>query len=191
MDVAVLLADPITAMALAGCFALILFAAAWHKLADGLMFEAALDAYQLLPGALTAVFARALPIAEAVVGIGLLVPATRNAALPAFAVLMAIYAAAMAINLLRGRSQIDCGCGAEVHLLSWALVARNAVLSLTALALCRTSVAREFDWLDGVTLIGGVLALYAGYLLCDELLRQHGRIVQLARREHSVQRSVS
>jgi hypothetical protein len=186
MELSALAADPIMSTVIAGAFALILFAAAWHKFADALMFEAALEAYRLLPSAAAGPLARALPVGEVIVGIGLLVPATRNSALLAFAALMLIYAGAMAINLLRGRSQIDCGCGAEVHLLSWALVARNVVLALIALALCRTSLARELDWLDGVTLIGGVLALYAGYLLCDELLRQQGRIAHLARREHGV-----
>jgi hypothetical protein len=186
-----LIADPILALAFAACFALILFAAAWHKFADALMFEAALDAYRLLPGAMAPAAARALPVVEAAIGIALLIPATRGAALGAFAALMFAYAAAMAINLLRGRSQIDCGCGAEVHLLSWALVARNAVLALLALLLSGASTVRAFDWLDGVTLIAGALALYAGYSLCDELLRQHGRIAHLAQREHSVQRAGS
>jgi len=42
-----------------------------------------------------------------------------------------VFAAAMAINLQRGRSQIDCGCGHAFlkQTLSWALVARNAGLA--------------------------------------------------------------
>jgi uncharacterized membrane protein len=183
MNVATLLGDPVLSAALAGCFALILFAAAWHKFAEPLMFQAAVEAYRLLPGALAPVFARLLPVAEVLLGIALLLPATRGIALALFALLMAVYAMAMAINLLRGRSQIDCGCGAEVHFLSWALVARNAVLALLALVAAGPSVTRELQWLDAVTLIGGALALYAAYLLFDELLRQHGRIVQLRARK--------
>jgi len=99
--------------------------------------------------------------------------------------LMLVYAAAMALNLLRGRSQIDCGCGADVHLLSWALVTRNGVLALAALIVSGPSVARELQWLDAVTLVGAALSLYAAYLLFDELLRQHGRMVHLRRKAAS------
>jgi len=45
--------------------------------------------------------------------------------------LLAVFAAAMATNLRRGRSAIDCGCGQSflAQTLSWTLVARNAVLA--------------------------------------------------------------
>jgi hypothetical protein len=186
VDLLAVAADPIAQGALAGCFALILFAAAWHKLTEPLMFQAALDAYRLLPSVMTAAAARALPVVEATIGVALIVPSTRQAALSAFALLMAFYAAAIAINLLRGRAQIDCGCGAEVHLLSWALVARNGLLALAALVICRPDSERQIDWLDGVTLIACVLALYGFYLMCDELLRQHGRIAQLRARQNAL-----
>lgn len=185
MDIAALIGDPIATAALAACFALIMFAAAWHKLAEPLMFEAALDAYRLLPSGTAAVVARVLPVAEVLVGLGLLVPATRGWSVLPFAALMLVYAAAMALNLLRGRSQIDCGCGADVHLLSWALVTRNGVLALATLIVSGPSVARELRWLDAVTLVGAALSLYAAYLLFDELLRQHGRMVHLRRKAAS------
>jgi hypothetical protein len=85
----------------------------------------------------------------------------------------------MAANLWRGRRQIDCGCGGEVHPLSWGLVLRNGVLAAAALLVAGPTVERELEWLDGVTLVVGVLAFYAMYLLFDELLRQFSRIAQL------------
>ena len=85
----------------------------------------------------------------------------------------------MGVNLARGRDQIDCGCGGDSHPLSWWLVARNAVLAAAALAVAGPTADRGFEWLDGVTLIMGVLAFYALYLMAEELLRQSSRLRQL------------
>lgn len=175
------LADPVAASVVAGCIALILFSAAWHKVSESVIFSGALDAYRLLPSAGVIPVARLLPFIEAAVGVMVLIPATRRFGLVAFAWLIAIYALAIAINLARGRRQIDCGCGGDVHLLSWGLVMRNLLLACVAVAMSGPSIDRPYEWLDAVTLIFGVLALYASYLTCDELLRQFGRSAQLDR----------
>jgi len=172
-------ADPVAVGAAVGALALILFAAAWHKLSDAEVFAGALQAYQLLPAPLVGAVARVLPLIEAGLGIALLVPLSRSPALVATAVLMLTYATAMGINLARGRDQVDCGCGGEAHPLSWALVARNVVLAAVALAVAGPTAERGFEWLDGVTLLVGVLAFYALYLMADELLRQSDRLRRL------------
>ena len=183
MQAVALAADPVAVGAVVGALALVLFAAAWHKLAQAELFAAALQAYELVPvGAVIAV-GRALPVVEAAIGIGVLVPLTRQPALMAFAALMLLYAGAMVVNLARGRRQIDCGCGAESHPLSWALVLRNAVLAALALAVSGPTSQRGFEWLDGITLVAGVLAFYGVYLLFDELLRQSSRLGQLRAHE--------
>jgi Methylamine utilisation protein MauE len=179
VDWLALLTDPVAASAVAGCVALILFAAAWHKFSEPDVFAGALDAYRLLPSVSVMLIAKLLPLLEAAIGILVLIPSTRHAGLILFAALVAIYAIAIAINLVRGRNQIDCGCGGDVHLLSWGLVARNAILVCIALAVLGPSVDRPYEWLDAITLVVGVLALYGSYLTFDELLRQFGRIAQL------------
>jgi hypothetical protein len=171
--------DPVAVGAVVGALALILFAAAWHKLSEPEVFAGALQAYELLPTGAVVAAARVLPWVEIGVGVALLVPAMRDPALLGFTGLILLYAAAMAVNLWRGRREIDCGCGGEVHPLSWMLVVRNAVLAGAALAVAGPAVEREFEWLDGVSLVVGVLAFYALYLLFDELLRQFSRIAQL------------
>jgi hypothetical protein len=89
----------------------------------------------------------------------------------------------MAINLLRGRHDIDCGCGGASHPLSWGLVARNVVLAAAALVASRPTVERSMEWTDALTLVLGVLAFYALYLMSDELLRQASRLAQIKRSE--------
>ena len=183
MQPVALAADPVAVGAVVGALALVLFAAAWHKLAQAEVFAAALQAYELIPVGAVVAAGRALPVLEAAIGIGLLVPLTRQPALIAFAALMLLYAGAMGVNLVRGRRQIDCGCGGESHPLSWALVLRNAVLAAVALAISGPTSPRGIEWLDGVTLVAGVLAFYGLYLLFDELLRQSSRIGQLRAHE--------
>jgi uncharacterized membrane protein YphA (DoxX/SURF4 family) len=181
VDWVAILADPVTVSAVAGCLALILFAAAWHKFSEPDIFAGALDAYGLLPGAGVMIVARLLPWLELLIGVLLLLPALRRVGLVAFAVLILLYGGAIAINLLRGKQQIDCGCGGDVHLLSWGLIVRNGLLVCLALAVSGTNVDRPYMWLDAITLLAGVLALYATYLTYDELLRQFGRIAHLSR----------
>ena len=183
MQFVALATDPVAVGAVVGALALVLFAAAWHKVTQAEVFAAALQAYELVPvGAVLAV-GRALPLVEAAIGIGMLVPLTRQPALIGFAALMLLYAGAMGVNLLRGRRQIDCGCGGESHPLSWALVLRNAVLAALALAVSGPTSQRGFEWLDGMTLVAGVLAFYGLYLLFDELLRHASRLGQLRAHE--------
>lgn len=177
-------ADPVAVGAVVGALALILFAAAWHKLSEPEVFAGALQAYDLLPAGAVMPAARMLPWIEIATGVALLVPATRDPALLIFTALILAYAGAMAINLWRGRRQIDCGCGGEVHPLSWGLVLRNAVLAIAALLVAGPPVERALEWLDGVSLVIGVLAFYALYLLFDEVLRQFSRIAQLRASEN-------
>ena len=94
--------------------------------------------YRLLPDALVTPAALALPLAEALIGLGLIAGFTPLSAVAGIALLL-LFAGAMAINIRRGRSHIDCGCGhSELrHPIGWSLVARNlllAALLLPALA---------------------------------------------------------
>jgi hypothetical protein len=183
MELTAFVADPIAVGTIVGALALVMFAAAWHKLSEPDMFAGSLGAYRLLPPALVAPVARVLPYVEAALGVAILVPATRPAALVLLAVLLLAYGAAMAINLLRGREDIDCGCGGATHPLSWGLVARNGVLAAAALLASRPTLERSMDWIDALTLVLGVLSFYALYLMADELLRQASRLTRSARDE--------
>lgn len=181
MDVLAILADPAVQGALIGALALVLFGAAWHKLAEPNAFLSALAAYRIVPSGALEVLARAVPVIEIALGAGMLIPASRSYALVGVALLMIGYAGAIALNLLRGRSYIDCGCGGAAHPLSWGLVARNGILALAAVAASGPTIDRPLAWLDAVTLVVGVLAFYMTYLLADELLRQASRMARADR----------
>ncbi len=94
--------------------------------------------YRLLPAALVAPAAALLPPAELALAAGLMVGlVTGNLLWPALAAaaLLLLFAAAMAINIVRGRRHIDCGCGHAGlrQRLGWGQVARNIVLALLLL----------------------------------------------------------
>lgn len=187
MELAAFAADPIIVGTLVGALALVMFAAARHKLAEPDAFAAALAAYRLVPQALVPPAARTLPVFELLVGAAILLPATRTLALAALAALVLLYAFAIGINLARGRRDIDCGCGGESHPLSWGLVARNLVLAAAAVIAARPTLERNMEWTDALTLVLGVLAFYGLYLMADELLRQASRLARLTRQEQGRQ----
>ena len=80
-----------------------------HKIRSWTRFCASMAAYQLLPGVAVKAAAGILIGLELMVVCLLLVYSTVG--LLAGATLLMIYGGAMAINMLRGRTVIDCGCG--------------------------------------------------------------------------------
>ncbi|MBM3394100.1 MAG: methylamine utilization protein MauE [Betaproteobacteria bacterium] len=170
--------DPVAAGIIVGAMVLILLGAAWHKFSEPNAFLAALAGYRIAPDASLSMLSRIIPGIEIALAGALLLPVTRMWALRGAAILMAAYAIAIAVNLLRGRSYIDCGCGGTAHPLSWGLVLRNIVLAAAALAVSGPTIDRGFDWLDGVALVMGVLAFYVTYLMADELMRQASRMTR-------------
>lgn len=152
-------------LAAAAGFALLLGTAAWRKLGALEAFAALAEDYRLLPRWLLAPAALVIALAEAVLALlWLAAPWFRDAAWLAgtgTAALMLVYASAMAINLLRGRAWIDCGCGAGESL-SWMHVMRNALfaaLAVTPLAL----PASGWGWTDAAfaaLLLGVAAALH-------------------------------
>jgi uncharacterized membrane protein YphA (DoxX/SURF4 family) len=122
-----------TSLALAGriCVGLILVLAGIGKFRHWKILSGVIANYRLLPGFAVGPAAVVLPPLE--VGLGLLLLsglAERSAAL-AGVLLLVVFGAAMAINLGRGRSSIDCGCGQSFlkQELSWGLVGRNGLLA--------------------------------------------------------------
>lgn len=142
--------------------ACIFVTAAVGKLRHLTVFEGVLANYRLLPRWAIAPVHVLLPLVELAVGIALVL--WPRLAAPAAALLLLMFAAAMAVNLRRGRTDIDCGCHQSVlrQRLRWTLVARNAVLALLAL-LCAAPVssATVSAWLTGAGAGLGLFALYS------------------------------
>jgi hypothetical protein len=147
--------DPLLSRAVALAFAALLVAAAWHKYTAHDRFVAALGEYRLLPEVLWKPTARAIAALEAALGVAWLADAWPVAVAGATAALLVAYATAMAINLIRGRVHMGCGCGIGRSSLgdpplTWWLVGRNLVLAATAVLAALPRAQREllpYDWL--------------------------------------------
>jgi hypothetical protein len=161
--------DPVVAwvarVVLAGVFA----SAARHKWRHFTAFSAALAAHRLVPDALVAPLARGFAAAETAVAAGLLAPASATAASCAAAALLALYSGAIAINLARGRREIDCGCSARPQPLSGGLLARNAALAAAALPAALPAAQRTFVWVDALSAAAGAAALALVWLAAQSL----------------------
>lgn len=149
------------------CVGLVFVLAAVQKARHWRIFSGVVANYRLLPRPLVMPAAVLLPPTEMLLGLVLL-----SAQIGAFGALAAIallglFAAAMAINLKRGRSQIDCGCGQSFlrQDLRWVLVGRNAGLALLLLpSLISTSPMAMPAVLTGVA---GGIAFFLLYLLLN------------------------
>jgi len=153
--------DPVIELSVGLGVALLFAAAAWHKMVDRVRFGATLRAYRLVPSWLVSPLAWFVPVAEALIAIGLLYPPTRQGAALAAALLLLLYTGAIVANLVRGRRDIDCGCfasSARVPLSGW-LVVRNAILMLAASVLFMPVRARSLLWVDVLTIVTALVAL--------------------------------
>ena len=156
--------------ATATVFAALLFArAALHKLFDFTAFTGFLADYELVPESAVRPVAAIVAGAEVAVILTALVPALHAVSAVLAAGLLLGYAAAMAVNLRRGRDRVECGCGGAVQPLAWALVWRNAVLAAFVLIGAGAS-ASGFGLAESVVVITGCLTVFTAYLLADQII---------------------
>ncbi len=143
--------------------ALIFFTAAAGKMRSWRTFEGVVANYRLLPAPLAHGVAWLLPPGEVLLAVALLLGAPGSEL--AASVLLSVFGAAMAINLLRGRAHVDCGCFDNTlkQPLRWTLVLRNAVLVSLLVAAARfKETAGAWDF---ATLLLGVLGGAAFFLV--------------------------
>ncbi|MDE2371502.1 MAG: methylamine utilization protein MauE [Burkholderiales bacterium] len=172
--------DPVIAHAAAACVGALMLIAAVEKWRDLATFRDALDNYRLLPAAAVPAFALALPLLEALAGALLLPLATRQLGAALALALWLTYTAAIAINLLRGRDRIDCGCGGAAHTpLGAGLLLRNAVLMALALLAAAPLHERGLVWLDGFAVAFATLFGLGLYALANTMLSHQSRLLDL------------
>ncbi len=174
--------DPVVTHMVAAALAMLLLVGAWQKLRDQLAFRTALEAYDIVPAtSLSGVFAWLLPAGEVLAAITLVIDRTRTVGVVVGAVLLAVVTAAVIINLLRGRSDLGCGCGGieDEQTLSWALVARNGVLLALLAVVSLEPAVRALEWLDYLSVAAGACALYGLYALINQLLANQPRLMRL------------
>ncbi len=171
-----LMIDPAVGALLAGAFALLFASAALQKLLAPGHFAAAFRAYEVVPPALAWV-AGVVPVLELAIAAALLAAGSRNGAAAAGAVLLLAYAAAIALNLGRGRRDLDCGCygPSERRPIGMWMVWRNFVLAALLGALLLPWSPRPLTGVDALTIGAGTAVAALLYISLDVLLGRGAR----------------
>jgi len=148
--------------------------AAWHKVSAWPRFKASLAAYKLVPAPAVAAVGASLALAELAAVVLLLFPALHSYGLIASMALLVVYAGAIGINVARGRTQIDCGCGDEPTPVSLTLVLRNGLLiALAGYALSEPLV--DVVWPAALVAAGLTLVAFLLYTVVDQLIANRAR----------------
>jgi len=165
--------DPVIDIAFRGAIAALLLSAAWHKLRDPIAFWQAVSGYKLLPHVFEKPVSRIIPFAEIAIALSLLLLSASAVPVLVALSLWIVYGGAIAINLIRGRQELDCGCGGigadqKIH---WGLASRNGVLAITTGFLLLPATDRALGWFDYATAGFAVLILLLIYATAEHLLR--------------------
>jgi uncharacterized membrane protein YphA (DoxX/SURF4 family) len=153
MDIDTLAPIVVTSRAL---LCLVFLISAIGKLRDPTAFHGAVSAYRLLPSALVAPAAVMIPWVEIVIGLSM--PSGSRTAAVAACAMLGMFAAAMGINMSRGRRSIDCGCfrARPMRRLTWGTVARTVLLAgVAAFSGCPAAISSSAA-LEGL-LAGAIL----------------------------------
>lgn len=122
--------DPIVLLTARYVVAGIFTISAFAKLMRFHDFVAVVAGYRLLPSWAVPPAVVAIPLLEALVSLGLWTQALPAVSSGAAGALLAIFTVAIVVNLVRGRTEIDCGCLGPLlrQRIGWWMVIRNGVL---------------------------------------------------------------
>jgi hypothetical protein len=162
--------DPAVSHLLALCGTLLFGAAAFAKVRSFAMFCAILGEYRILPIRITTAAGAAICCLEFAVAVGLFWPGSRSPAATLGAVLLIAYAAAITVNLIRGRRDLDCGCGYRPTAISGWMVIRNVVLAALLTLLQMPLSPRVLGLADYATIAGGLTGFALLFLSAEALL---------------------
>ncbi len=174
--------DPVLASLLVLGGGTLFLTAAVHKLRAPARFAEAVAGYRILPARSVRPIAVVLPVVELAIAVALLWSGARETVLArngylhalaasSAAALLLIYACAIAVNLARGRRDLDCGCGASsgATIGGW-MVTRNLVMSVALLASWLPLRDRALTFADIATISAGFVVTALLYASADLLL---------------------
>jgi len=156
-------------MSAMGTLAIVFTFSVTHKLRNYSRFKASLAAYRMMPDALLPLLSP-LVIGLEVVAIGAILLPVGPGVWIAFGLLL-IYTLALTLNLLRGNTSIDCGCGDAPTPISGWLLLRNGALLLLALPHEPESGPPDLLHWALVAVVVGLLGIF--YLVVEQLLANH------------------
>ena len=164
--------DPAFGYLIIAGIALLFASAGAHKLRDLARFADAFAEYRVLPDALARRLAWLIPSVELGVAASLLWEPGRRTAVVAGVTVLIAYASGLGVNLLRGRRDLDCGCGTARDrraIATW-MVWRNLILAAVLGIAVLPWSPRAFNLIDWLTVMGGLTVGVTLYAAVDRLL---------------------
>jgi Methylamine utilisation protein MauE len=173
--------DPAIGILLTASVALLFASAGVHKLRDLGRFNEIFSAYGLVPEFTRVRISWLVPILELSVAAGLIIQGSRPYAAALGMLMLTAYAAAIAVNLRRGRRDLACGCGGPDErrpIAAW-MVWRNLLIALSAAVVFAPWSDRTLSFTDGCTVVFGLLTIALVYLCADQLLGNAQRTARM------------
>ena len=178
--------DPVIQTLLSLGFSFLFLVAGTHKLSNRLRFQGIVEAYQVLPKSWAPLMVITIGVIETALGIGWLIGNSVLAHLFS-TVLLSIYIVVISINLYRGRTYIDCGCGfsafagkqnvdSGIQQLSFGLILRNYLLIALSIVAVLPSSGRTLGLVDMFDIAAGLISALLIYSAVNQLLSNHNAI---------------
>lgn len=166
--------DPVIAAVACTASAAIFAGSATMKFVAPAEFRGAVENYRIVPEWMAGAIAWIVPVLELAGAAAMMLAASRGAGSMLLLLLIAAFSGAIAINLARGRREIDCGCFGPLlrqRLSGW-LLARNGLLALLIVVSDLPRDSRPLSPLDYATVISAaatfvILYAAANYLIAN------------------------
>ena len=152
--------------------ALLFASAAVRKFQELGRFTEIFAAYRFLPAPLARRVAWLIPCIEIAIAVALSWTPGRRLGVASAALVLIAYATGLAVNLLRGRRDLDCGCGGprgRRAIAAW-MVWRNLLLAGAVGIAAMPWSTRFLGLTDALTVVGGLSACVLLYATTDRLL---------------------
>lgn len=164
--------DPVYSLIVAILVAFVFAHAATHKVMDYTRHVAIVADYQVMPAQFVQLLAPLVIILEFAAAILVLLPVTRPMGLILAAGLLIAYLFSIGLNLLHGRTSIDCGCGwgSQKHPISGWLLIRNLLFIAAILSAFLPLANRSLHLMDWVLVAFASSAVIAVYYIGDLLI---------------------
>lgn len=161
----------------AGLIALIFAKAAVGKFFNFFETQGIIRDYKLLPEKMAPALAVMVLSLELATVVLVLIPSLRSMGALLGICLLAGYAAAIGINLKRGRVSIDCGCGGSGQgITPWHLV-RNALYMGIASFAAFLPLEQISGFVPATTCVMSIIMLWGAVMLFEQLLKIKAHIV--------------